>query len=59
MALRLPAAQPGEAYAFREMAMRHGDFAIIAVAVRLTSSAITIGIGGCAERAGGARLADA
>jgi 2-furoyl-CoA dehydrogenase FAD binding subunit len=49
-AVCLPAAKPGEAYAFHEMAVRHGDFAIIAVAVRLTRSSITIGIGGSAER---------
>jgi 2-furoyl-CoA dehydrogenase FAD binding subunit len=49
-AVCLPIARTGEAYAFHEMAVRHGDFAIIAVAVRLTGSAITIGIGGSAER---------
>ena len=49
-AICLPVARSGEAYAFREMAVRHGDFAIIAVAVRLTATAITIGIGGSAER---------
>ncbi|HEY7645979.1 MAG TPA: FAD binding domain-containing protein [Hyphomicrobiales bacterium] len=49
-AVCLPAARVGEAYAFRELAVRHGDFAIIAVAVRLTATALTIGIGGSAER---------
>ncbi len=49
-AIRLRAARSGEVFAFREMAIRHGDFAIIAVAVRVTGSAITIGIGGSAER---------
>ncbi len=39
-------AKHGEAYGFNEVAMRHGDFAITAVAVKLTSTSITIGIGG-------------
>ncbi len=48
--IRVPIAASGEAFAFREMALRHGDFAIIAVAVRASASAITIGIGGAADR---------
>ncbi len=49
-AIRLPVARAREAYAFREMAIRHGDFAIIAVAARVTPTIITIGIGGSAEK---------
>ncbi|MGB0087647.1 MAG: FAD binding domain-containing protein [Rhodomicrobiaceae bacterium] len=49
-AVRFPVAQPGQAFGFREMAGRHGDFAIIAVAVRITPTIITIGVGGSAER---------
>jgi 2-furoyl-CoA dehydrogenase FAD binding subunit len=49
-AIRLPAARAGEAFAFREMAIRHGDFAIIAVAVRVTASIISIAVGGSAAR---------
>ncbi len=49
-AIRLPVAQPGQAFAFQEMAVRHGDFAIIAVAVSLTRTGFVIGIGGSAER---------
>jgi 2-furoyl-CoA dehydrogenase FAD binding subunit len=48
--IRLPIAQPDQAFAFKEMAVRHGDFAIIAAAVRVTPNIITIGIGGSAER---------
>jgi 2-furoyl-CoA dehydrogenase FAD binding subunit len=50
VSVRFPAARGGEGFAFREMALRHGDFAIIAAAVRVTASSITIGIGGSAER---------
>jgi 2-furoyl-CoA dehydrogenase FAD binding subunit len=49
-AVRFPISRPDEAFAFHEMAVRHGDFAIIAVAARVTASAITIGVGGSAER---------
>ena len=49
-AVRFPVSGPGESFAFHEMAVRHGDFAIIAVAARVTPNAITIGIGGSAER---------
>lgn len=48
--VRFPKARPGEGFAFAEMAMRHGDFAIISVAVKTSPDAITIGIGGSAER---------
>ena len=45
-----PVAQAGEAFAFNEVAMRHGDFAIVAIAVKMTGNSITIGIGGGPER---------
>jgi 2-furoyl-CoA dehydrogenase FAD binding subunit len=48
--VRLPIAENGEAYSFREMALRHGDFAIIAVAVRARPAALTIGVGGASDR---------
>ncbi|MGO9172963.1 MAG: FAD binding domain-containing protein [Rhodomicrobium sp.] len=50
VAVRFPAARPGEAFSFKEFALRHGDFAIIAAAARVTASSITLGIGGSAER---------
>jgi 2-furoyl-CoA dehydrogenase FAD binding subunit len=48
--VRLPIVPSGEAYAFREMALRHGDFAIIAVAIRAKPGGLTIGIGGASDR---------
>ena len=45
-----PYAKKGEGYAFNEVAMRHGDFAILSVAVKINADAITIGIGGGAEK---------
>lgn len=45
-----PVAKPGEGYGFQEVAMRHGDFAVLAVAVKMTEQSITIGIGGSAEK---------
>ncbi|MCC2096354.1 MAG: FAD binding domain-containing protein [Hyphomicrobiales bacterium] len=45
-----PHAKEGEGFAFNETAMRHGDFAIIAVAVKADAKGITIGIGGGAEK---------
>jgi 2-furoyl-CoA dehydrogenase FAD binding subunit len=45
-----PHAQRSEGYAFNEVAMRHGDFAILSVAVKINADAITIGIGGGAEK---------
>lgn len=49
-AVRFPVAAPGDGHAFREMAGRHGDFAIVAVAVRVGSRGVSIGIGGGTER---------
>jgi 2-furoyl-CoA dehydrogenase FAD binding subunit len=48
--VRLPVAEDGEAYSFREMAIRHGDFAIIAIAIRARPDALTIGVGGASDR---------
>lgn len=45
-----PAAAADESYAFNEVAMRHGDFAIASVAVKLSPNAIVIGVGGGAEK---------
>jgi len=50
VAVRFPQAPPGRV-AFREVARRHGDFAIIAVAVQVeTADTLRIGIGGVADR---------
>ena len=45
-----PIAKPGEGYAFNEVAIRHGDFALVAVAVKATATILRIGIGGAADK---------
>jgi 2-furoyl-CoA dehydrogenase FAD binding subunit len=67
VAARFPRRKPGEGYAFREIARRHGDFAIVALAARATAGGVLLGVGGVADRpairdlggAGGAELAQA
>lgn len=67
VAVRFPRRKPGEGYAFREIARRHGDFAIVALAARATASGVLLGVGGVADRpavrdfrgAGGAALGEA
>jgi 2-furoyl-CoA dehydrogenase FAD binding subunit len=49
-AVRFPQAEPGTRYGFAEVAMRHGDFAIAALAVAVSSNGIRLGIGGVADR---------
>jgi 2-furoyl-CoA dehydrogenase FAD binding subunit len=48
--IRFPLAKSGEGYAFNEMAIRHGDFALVAVAVKATATSLRIGIGGAADK---------
>jgi 2-furoyl-CoA dehydrogenase FAD binding subunit len=48
--VHFPPTELGEGYAFNEMAIRHGDFAIVAVAVKATATTIRIGIGGAADK---------
>lgn len=50
VATRFPRRKPGEGYAFREIARRHGDFAIVALAARATASGVLLGVGGVADR---------
>jgi len=49
VATRWPAAAPGARYAFDEVALRHGDFAIASCAVALHEGCMTIGFGGVAD----------
>jgi len=49
-AVRFPCRRPGEAYAFREMAMRHGDFALCAVAAVASARGLRLAVGGVADR---------
>ena len=48
--VRFPIAKPDEGYAFNEVSIRHGDFALVAVAVKATITGIRIGIGGAADK---------
>lgn len=67
VAVRFPRRKPGEGVAFREIARRHGDFAIVALAARASASGVLLGVGGVADRpavrdlggAAGAALAEA
>jgi len=67
VAARFPRRKPGEGVAFREIARRHGDFAIVALAAMATAGGVLLGVGGVADRpavrdlgsAGGAALAEA
>lgn len=45
-----PVAAAGEGYAFREFAHRHGDFAVVAVAAKVSKDGIRLGVGGVADR---------
>jgi len=49
-AVSLPAAKPGTGYAFREVARRHGDFAIIACAAVVDQNGARLAVGGVADR---------
>jgi 2-furoyl-CoA dehydrogenase FAD binding subunit len=48
--VRFPLADERSGFAFTEFALRHGDFAIVAVAVARELAALRIGIGGVADR---------
>lgn len=45
----VPAAAAGARLAFRELARRHGDFAIVAVAAQVSGSELVVAIGGLEE----------
>jgi 2-furoyl-CoA dehydrogenase FAD binding subunit len=48
--VRFPCARKGARYGFLEIAMRHGDFAIVALAAMVDEAQIRLGIGGVADR---------
>jgi 2-furoyl-CoA dehydrogenase FAD binding subunit len=48
--VRFPVAGPGERHGFTEIAMRHGDFAIVALAAVVGTGGIRLGVGGVADR---------
>lgn len=49
-AARYPTRRNGLGYAFREVARRRGDFAIVSLAAAVSGDSIRIGIGGVADR---------
>jgi 2-furoyl-CoA dehydrogenase FAD binding subunit len=49
-AVSLPAKQSGTGYAFREVARRHGDFAIVACAAVVDGAGARLAVGGVADR---------
>lgn len=49
-AVRFPCRRPGEGFAFREFARRHGDFAIVACAAVATADGARLAVGGVADR---------
>jgi 2-furoyl-CoA dehydrogenase FAD binding subunit len=49
-AARFPRRRPGAGYAFREMALRHGDFALCAVAALADGKRLRLAVGGVADR---------
>ena len=50
VAVRFPIHAPGEGCAFNEFGIRHGDFAIVAVAAVANATRVRVGIGGCSDR---------
>jgi 2-furoyl-CoA dehydrogenase FAD binding subunit len=49
-AVSFPAARAGTGYAFREIARRHGDFAIVACAAIVYATSARLAVGGVADR---------
>jgi 2-furoyl-CoA dehydrogenase FAD binding subunit len=48
--VRFPLARAGHRHAFREVAMRHGDFALVALAASVTPEGMELTAGGVADR---------
>lgn len=48
--VRFPLQKKGTRYAFEEVSMRHGDFAIVALAAAVTAAAIELTVGGVSDR---------
>ena len=49
-AVRFPLQVPGDGCAFTEFGIRHGDFAIVAVAALANAARVRVAIGGCSDR---------
>ena len=50
VAVRFPLHAPGDGCAFTEFGIRHGDFAIVAVAAIASATQVRVAIGGCSDR---------
>ena len=50
VAVRVPTLDPGVGWSFREVARRHGDFAIVACAAIVDARTARLAIGGVADR---------
>lgn len=50
VAARYPLRLPDHGYAFREIARRHGDFAVVALAAVAWGDAVRLGVGGLADK---------
>jgi 2-furoyl-CoA dehydrogenase FAD binding subunit len=48
--VRFPRAAPGQGFAFNEMAIRHGDFAIVAIAVVAEADGLVVGVAGVGDK---------
>ncbi|MDQ2916328.1 MAG: FAD binding domain-containing protein [Pseudomonadota bacterium] len=48
--IRLPLRAPNVGYAFREVALRHGDFALVALAAVAAPDTLSLTVGGVADR---------
>ena len=49
-AISIPTARPGTGYAFREIARRHGDFAIVGCAAVADATTVRLAVAGVADR---------
>lgn len=49
-AVRFPLHGDGAGYAFQEVSMRHGDFAMVALAVKASANRLRLGVGGVADQ---------
>lgn len=49
-AVRFPIARSGQGFAFHEVARRHGDFAVVALAAIADGNGVRLGVGGVADR---------
>lgn len=49
VAVRFPIARPKQGFAFHEVARRHGDFAVVALAAAATAGKVRLGVGGLTD----------